>query len=101
MAKVEIFPAGELEFANVSMEGGKISGEPVFYSSGRELVPVAMILVKSEESVIHRYVLRISGGELKLSLQERSNPVRAAYETPADELKPLHPQPKPDAAKKG
>jgi len=87
VASVEIYPAGELEFANVSLEGGRISGEPVFYNSGRELVPVAMILVKSKDGVVHRYVLRINGSELKLSLQERSNPVRSAYETPAEELK--------------
>lgn len=87
MARVEVFPAGELEF--VLAEGGKISGEPVFYGSGREMVPILVLVVKDAAgAVVHRYSLRISGSELKLSLQERSSPVPPAYEVPADKLKP-------------
>lgn len=88
MARIEIIPVGEQDFASVTVdEHGRVSGEPVFYGSGREQVPVALLVVRANGDEVRRYVLRISGSELRLSLQERSNPVRPAYEVPADELK--------------
>jgi hypothetical protein len=89
MPRVEIFPSGEMDFTHVTVDNGKMSGEPVFYGTGRELVPIALLAVHdSSGNVVRRYSLRISGGELRLSLHERSNPVKPAYEVPAEQLKP-------------
>lgn len=84
MATVELIPTGEVEFTDVKSEGNKLSGTPVFYGTGRENANIVLALVKNAKGeVVRRCILRISGADYKISVQERSNPVEAAAEKKA------------------
>lgn len=81
MATVEVIPSGELEFAKPSLSGGRLAGEPVFYGKGSDNANILLVLVRDVDgNIVRRYLLRISGRDFKLSLQERSNPVPATAE---------------------
>jgi hypothetical protein len=83
VATLEVIPNGELEFSDVKLENGRLSGKPVFYGNGRDEATILTLVMRSEKGeVLRRYLVRVDGTSSKLYLQERSAPTLGAFEQP-------------------